>query len=106
MTYGFKEFAKTLRTKSYQSYFTATADAANTFNSTGIRPGYDFNQPAKDCADINMYIAYWYTSPGLTAAASKDWYQFSDIYYECGIFTARATIFPDPSQLSIQNLLS
>jgi hypothetical protein len=84
-----------------------TGDKADTYNATGIRPNYNFTQPAQDCSDINNYLSFYYTSPGLTQNASKEWYlQFDNIYWQCGIITARGTVFPDPTLLTIDNLLS
>jgi hypothetical protein len=56
---------------------------------------------------MNQYLSYWYASPGLTPAASKEWYMdISNIAYQCGIFTVRSTVFPDTTKLTIENLLS
>lgn len=47
------------------------------------------------------------TGPGTTASADSSWYSIDgDIYRYCGFFTLRAVVFPDPSLLTIQNLLS
>ncbi len=47
------------------------ADKADTWNSTGFRPGYGHTDPAKDCNALNQYLFVFYTSPGLTTSASK-----------------------------------
>jgi hypothetical protein len=82
MKNGFVKFAKALRTLAKQSFYTETGDKADTYNATGIRPNYNSTQPAQDCSDINNYLSYYYTSPGLTQNASQDWYaQINNVYW-------------------------
>lgn len=101
------EFARTVRTKSRQAFFTALSDKADTYNATGVRPDYSYTQPAADCASFNLYLFYTYSAPGLTEDASNLWYsQMRDISYECGLFTIRGTVFKNPADLTIANLLS
>lgn len=71
---NFVNFARGLRTASSQSFITEVSDKADTWNQTGFRPGYSYTQPAADCSDLNMFLYYMYSGPGLTTAASSQWY--------------------------------
>lgn len=45
--------------------------------------------------------------PGTTATADSTWYaRNGEISYYCGLFTLRAVVFPNASELTIDNLLS
>lgn len=71
---SFVKFAKAIRASARQSYIIEVSDKADTWNQTGFRPGYSFIQPAADCSSLNMYLYYLYSGPGLTTAASSQWY--------------------------------
>jgi hypothetical protein len=107
MTQLFKNFINTLYSYAHQPFLLETADQANEWNATGLRPGYDYLQPEKDCADINLYVYIYYESPGVTETANSSWYdQLSKIAYECGTFTFRSVVFHNLTDLSIDSLLS
>lgn len=56
---------------------------------------------------MNQYLYIWYQSPGITEAADNLWFEeLKNIGYECGIFTVRGVVFPNISDLTINNLLS
>lgn len=107
MVSGLEAFGQSLRSAARQPFLIETADRANEWNATGFRPGYGYSQPSIDCAAMNQFLYIMYASPGITESAGSNWYtQISDISFECGQFTMRAIIFPDPAQLTIANLLS
>ena len=70
----FESFYRAFRAKARQPYFTETADMADTWNATGMVPGYDHLSPEKDCANMNQYLYIYYQAPGITENASSLWF--------------------------------
>lgn len=74
----------------------------------GIRANYSGKQFVQDCNTVNNVVyGLVMVGPGTTDAADSSWYSVDqDIYNYCGFFTLRAVIFPDPTLLTLDNLLS
>lgn len=103
----FLAFYDALRPETQQSFVIEAADKADTWNSTGFVPGYDHLSPERDCGSMNQYAYIYYQTPGITEAAGSEWFdEISNIAWECGIFGIRGVVFPNLSDLTIDNLLS
>ena len=74
--------------------------------------GFDSNLTATNfihmCQQVkDIYPLAFLLGPGTTANASADWYRYNkEISNQCSMFSYRAVVFPDPSLLTIPNLLS
>ena len=67
MSKGYVKWANSLYIKASQPYFIELADRANEWQQSGFRRSYDHLQPARDCADINLWLSsYLRNSPGIT----------------------------------------
>jgi hypothetical protein len=74
----------------------------------GIRANYTAKQFVQDCNSVNDVVyGLNMVGPGTTDTADASWYSIDkEIYYYCGFFTLRGVVFPDPTLLTIDNLLS
>jgi hypothetical protein len=101
-------FIRALYKTAKQPFNIELADRGNLYGQMGVRSNYTGKQFVQDCNTINNVVyGLIMTGPGTTDSADSSWYSINgDIYNYCGFFTLRAVVFPDPSFLTIDTLLS